>query len=246
MTNISLNAQIGINKLSPSSTVDIVTSTNKTPLSVKDKNNELKMEVNQNGDFYFKNSLLIDEMTKQNPGNVDEVLVSNGPNNKPSWVKLEESILGNYLVSIVAANYNLEGPISYTKNANTIYTLNFLPENVSYNSGYVEPSLDKDLDPTAIGTNYLLVDKEGVYSIVVNGFIDSSSLSNVSGFDCILYLDDYQQPIKGLINGNNIQFVVESSRYLQMGDRIYLTISGPSSWGFKEFNVLVNYVKADN
>lgn len=245
-TNISLNAQVGINKSSPTSAVDIVTSVNRTPLNIKDKNNELKVVVNQNGDFYFKNSLLIDEITKQNPGVAGQVLVSNGPNNKPSWINLDDSVIGNYLTSIVNAGYNLIEPISYIKNANTTYTLSFLSENVAYNAGYVKPNLDLDLDPTATGTNYLLVEKEGVYSIIVNGFIESSSLSNVTDFECVLYLDDYQQPIQGYLNGDKIQFIIESSRYLSNGDRIYLTLLGPSSWGFKEFNVLVNYVKADN
>ena len=119
--NSSLEAQIGINKTNPTALVDIETSIDKTPLNIKSKNQELKMEVNSNGDLFFKNSLLIEDTNSQNPGKPGDVLVSNGPNKKPSWLALDNTIIGNYLTSIVNANYNLIGPITYTKNANVNY-----------------------------------------------------------------------------------------------------------------------------
>lgn len=238
-------SQIGINKTTPQATIDIVVSSEKTPLKVHDKNSDLKMQVDSNANFFFKNSLLINENGVQNPGKQGQVLMSNGPNKTPSWIDLESSVIGDYLTPILSANNTVVSPNNTSKQPNVEYPINFLLENVIFINGYVTPSLDMTLEPGInTGTNILTVEKRGVYSITFNSLLVAPNTSD--DFKCMVYLGDYEHYFQGDKNNDEIQLVTNISRFLNVGDKIYITIEGPTSWGFKTLNFLMNYVKADN
>ena len=238
-------SQIGINNPDPKATVDIITSPGKIPLKIYDKNLNLKMQVDSNANLFFENALLINENGRQNPGKQGQVLVSNGPNKTPSWIDLESSIISDYLTPILSANYIITSPNNSSKEPNITYPINFLLDNVIFINGYATPSLDTTLEPgVTTGTNVLTIEKSGVYSITFNGFIVTNNPTQ--NFNCIVHIGNYEQYFKGIENNSEIQLVSNISKYLSVGDRIFVTIVGSSSWGFKNLNFLMNYVKADN
>lgn len=238
--------QIGINNDTPSASVDIIKTLNKSSILITDKVSDKIFELDINNNLFLKGALLINNNNIQNPGKPGQVLVSKGDGLQPEWLDVDKSVISNYMTSLLFGSFNsaLSRPI---KSANTEYTLSFtdseLIKNTSLN--YISASLNTAIDDTSTGYNLFTVQKEGVYQIVINGFIDIENMNSSTEGLLTLNLGNYSQLISPTISGNKLQFIVQSVRKLEPNQKIYTTINSNSSWNFNEFDMLITYVNSD-
>lgn len=238
--------QIGVNNDNPSALLDIIKTSNKSSILITNKASDKIIEIDTNNNLFLKGALLINNNNIQNPGKPGQVLVSKGDGIQPEWLDVNKSVISNYMTSLLFGSFNPDQSRNIKKE-NTEYALSFtnneLINNTDFN--YIIPSLNTSIDNTSIGYNLFTVQEEGVYQVVINGFIDIENINNSTNGLLTLNLGDYSQLVGSTIVGNKLQFIIQVIKKLEANQKIYTTINSNSSWRFSEFDMLITYVNSD-
>ncbi|HUH35538.1 MAG TPA: hypothetical protein VL022_06890 [Moheibacter sp.] len=235
-------SQVGIGTQNPSATLDVVSlgSTNETyGLKVNDRDSNTMMSIADNGNLYFKRSLI----AGASAGVAGYVLGSEGSNNTPVW----KEVLNSPLYRYVAIAYHV-------RNSNKI---NGLPANSNViidfgNSAVINSAVIGSWNETT--KKYRLLES-GIYDITASVTGQSSLASANRKAVMMIHLGGYSQVYKGTNSqGSSSDFMTTGkvSRYLTAGTEISVTVrvsnlSGSgTTWSQNNAILNINYSPKTN
>lgn len=230
----SLFAQVGINTDQPSATLDIISGGNVATtkaLEVNENSNTEIMTVSDNGNIYFKRSLLVNN----NAGAAGRLLKSRGINQPPVWV---ENSTDNFIDKFVAVafngNQNIIPSSFYTASSNQRLNIEHFNLNAT-NIGTWNSSLKE----------YTVI-LEGVYHITagVNMFTQTGNTSRTGNL--WIYAGSQRQGLGAVLNPDNntdLSAAGVLTAYLYPGDKIYATCNVSNVWKVRSNFLNISYSK---
>lgn len=229
-------SQVGIGTKTPSATLDLVSKGNSSStysLKVKNNENQDLMSVGDNGNLFFKRSLIAGSSAGAN----NFVLASKGANNLPVWENISNSPLHKYItVAYHAQNTSDVG--GQAGSSNILINFGNLPTVNSTVIGGWNPS-----------TRVYTVLENGIYDITatIPAIANQSSPNRKAVMS--IHLGNYTQSYKGT-NHQGSDFVMmctgKVTRYLTAGTQISVTVrvtglSGQNSWHYQNAILNINY-----
>lgn len=229
-----LSAQVGINTNQPSATLDIISggdATTTKALEVNNNSNTEIMTVSDNGNIFFKRSLL----PNNNGGGAGRLLKSRGADQPPVWV---ENSTDNFIDKFVAVVFNGNQTIIpssfYTAADNQRLTIDHFNLN-AINIGTWNPSAQE----------YIVI-LEGVYHITagVNMFTQTGNTSRTGNL--WIYAGGQRQGLSAVLNPDNntdLSAAGVLTAYLYPGDKIYAICSVSNAWKVRSNFFNISYSK---
>lgn len=217
-------SQVGINTDNPSASLDIVSLGNSEltkALEINDVDNNETFTVYDNGNVYFKRSLLLNNSAGLN----GKLIKSNGSNVSPEWVAADVDNSINKYLAVVFNGNQTSIPITYNL-GNTV-------QRVSVDNHFLEANSVGEWNSSL---NEYTVQLEGIYYVTV-GVNMETQLSNSSNTGNIwIYAGGLRQGISAVLNSDNNRQLSAAgvlTAYLFPGDKIYVTSTINSAWLIK-------------